>query len=96
MNNMIEQDHRYVKKRIVASQWFWSVDAVLNTITGYEAINIIRKRTDPLAAKDRHCGPGAVRRAHPRHRGITDTPGVAAPHVFTSPFATLPGFFHSP
>ena len=43
MNNMVEQDHRYVKKRVVASQWFRSVHGALNTIAGYEAMNIIRK-----------------------------------------------------
>jgi IS6 family transposase len=32
MNNIIEQDHRFVKKRVVASQWFRSVDGALNTI----------------------------------------------------------------
>jgi IS6 family transposase len=42
-NNIIEQDHRFVKKRVVASQWFRSVDGALNTIAGYEAMNIIRK-----------------------------------------------------
>jgi transposase-like protein len=42
-NNKIEQDHRFVKKRVVASQWFRSFDGALNTIAGYEAMNIIRK-----------------------------------------------------
>ncbi len=32
-----------MKKRVVASQWFRSVDGAVNTIAGYEAINIIRK-----------------------------------------------------
>jgi hypothetical protein len=32
-----------VKKRVVASQWVRSVDGALNTIAGYEAMNIIRK-----------------------------------------------------
>jgi hypothetical protein len=32
-----------VKKRVVASQGFRSVDGALNTIAGYEAMNIIRK-----------------------------------------------------
>jgi transposase-like protein len=36
-NNVIEQDHRFIKKRIVASQWFRSVEGALNTIQGYEA-----------------------------------------------------------
>jgi transposase, IS6 family len=43
MNNMVEQGHRYVKKRVVASQWFRSVAGALNSIAGYEAMNIIRK-----------------------------------------------------
>ena len=43
MNNIIEQDHRFVKKRVVASQWFRSVDGALSSIAGYEAMNIIRK-----------------------------------------------------
>jgi IS6 family transposase len=43
MNNIIEQDHRFVKKRVVASQGFRSADGALSSIAGYEAINIIRK-----------------------------------------------------
>jgi transposase-like protein len=43
LNNIIEQDHRFVKKRITASQGFRSVEGALNTIAGYEAMNIIRK-----------------------------------------------------
>jgi transposase-like protein len=43
INNMVEQDHRFVKKRVVASQWFRCVDEAVNTIAGYEAMNIIRK-----------------------------------------------------
>jgi transposase-like protein len=34
---VIEQDHRFIKKRIVASQWFRSVEGALNTIQRYEA-----------------------------------------------------------
>ena len=43
MNNVIEQDHRFIKKRIVASQWFRSVQGAVNTIQGYEAMHMIRK-----------------------------------------------------
>ena len=32
-----------MKKRVVAGQWFRSFDGALNTIAGYEAMNIIRK-----------------------------------------------------
>jgi transposase-like protein len=53
MNNILEQDHRFVKKRIVASQWFRSVDGALNTIAGYEAMNMIRKGQIGWPAEDR-------------------------------------------
>ena len=43
MNNVIEQDHRFIKKRIIAGQWFRSVAGAVNTIQGYEAIHMIRK-----------------------------------------------------
>jgi transposase, IS6 family len=42
-NNIIEQDHRFIKRRIVASQWFRSVEGALHTIQGYEAMHMIRK-----------------------------------------------------
>ena len=34
LNNILEQDHRFIKKRIAASLWFRSVDGALNTIAG--------------------------------------------------------------
>jgi transposase-like protein len=40
---ILEQDHRFLKKRITTSQSFRSVDGAMNTIAGYEAMNIIRK-----------------------------------------------------
>jgi len=40
---VLEQDHRFVKKRVAASLWFRSVDGALRTIAGYEAMNMIRK-----------------------------------------------------
>ena len=43
MNNVIEQDHRFIKKRIVASQGFRSAEGALYTIQGYEAMHMIRK-----------------------------------------------------
>ena len=42
-NNIIEQDHRFVKKRVVASQGFRSVDGALSSIAAYEAMNVICK-----------------------------------------------------
>jgi transposase, IS6 family len=43
MNNIIEQDHRFVKKRVVTSQGFRSAERALSSIAGYEATNMIRK-----------------------------------------------------
>jgi len=43
MNNIIEQDHRFIKKRINASLGFRSVEGALRTIEGYEAMHAIRK-----------------------------------------------------
>ena len=43
LNNVLEQDHRFVKKRIAASLWFRSVGGAIGTIAGYEAMNMIRK-----------------------------------------------------
>jgi transposase-like protein len=43
MNNVLEQEHRFIKKRIAASLWFRSVGGALNTIAGYESMHMIRK-----------------------------------------------------
>ena len=46
LNNLIEQDHRYTKTRVVASQnfrHFWSAG---RTITGYESMNMIAFRSN--------------------------------------------------
>jgi IS6 family transposase len=43
LNNIIEQDHRFIKKRITASLWFRSFDGALRTIAVYEAMHMIRK-----------------------------------------------------
>ena len=43
LNNVLEQDHRFLKRRMAASLWFRSIDGALRTIAGYEAMNMIRK-----------------------------------------------------
>jgi hypothetical protein len=42
-NNVLEQDHRFLERRIAVRLWFRSVDGALRTIAGYEAMNMIRK-----------------------------------------------------
>jgi transposase-like protein len=43
LNNVIEQDHRFIKKRIDASFGFRSAKGAWRTIEGYEAMHLIRK-----------------------------------------------------
>jgi len=43
LNNIIEQDHRAIKRRINASQGFRSFQGARRTIQGYEAVHMIRK-----------------------------------------------------
>jgi len=58
LNNVIEQDHRFSKRRIVYSQWLQTFKTAEATISGYESIHMIRKgqvegvgRKDILAQK---------------------------------------------
>ena len=43
LNNVLEQDHRAIKRRVRASQYFRSFWAAWRTIAGYEAIHMNRK-----------------------------------------------------
>jgi transposase-like protein len=43
LNNVIEQDHRFVKKKVRASQCFKSFHTAERTLEGIEALNMMRK-----------------------------------------------------
>jgi transposase-like protein len=43
LNNIIEPDHRFIKKRVTASLGFRSVEGACRTIAGYEAMHAICK-----------------------------------------------------
>ena len=43
LNNVIEQDHRFPKKRIKYSQWFQTFKTADATISGYESMHMIYK-----------------------------------------------------
>jgi transposase, IS6 family len=43
LNNVLEQDHRAIKRRVCASQHFRSFWGAWRTIAGYEAMHMIRK-----------------------------------------------------
>ena len=53
LNNVIEQDHRFIKKKVRASQCFKSFHAAERTLEGIEAVNMIRKgQVKRLAGND--------------------------------------------
>jgi transposase-like protein len=43
LNNIIEQDHRAIKRRVKAKQGLREFHATRRKIQGYEAMNMIRK-----------------------------------------------------
>jgi transposase-like protein len=43
MNNMVEQDHRFMKRKIKPGLGFFSYPTAWRTIRGYEAMHMIRK-----------------------------------------------------
>ena len=43
LNNIQEQDHRFIKRMIKNNQWFQSFNTAKNTIAGYEAMHMIKK-----------------------------------------------------
>src|ERR687894_286907 len=53
LNNVIEQDHRFVKKKVRASQCFKSFHTAERTLEGIEAMNMMRKgQVKRLAGSD--------------------------------------------
>jgi transposase, IS6 family len=43
LNNIVEQDHRFIKRRVNPGLGFWSFHIATRTLRGYEAMNMIRK-----------------------------------------------------
>jgi transposase-like protein len=43
LNNIVEQDHRFIKRRVNPGLGFFSFNTARRTIGGYEAMNMIRK-----------------------------------------------------
>jgi hypothetical protein len=52
LNNILEQDHRAIKRRVNAKQGFREFQAARRTIQGYEAIHMIRKEQVRWVAGD--------------------------------------------
>ena len=43
LNNIIEQDHRFIKRQCRHKQWFRKFSSAEKTISGFEAIHMIKK-----------------------------------------------------
>jgi IS6 family transposase len=43
LNNLIEQDHRFIKRLTKPGMGFYSFETASKTLQGYEAMNMIRK-----------------------------------------------------
>src|SRR5258708_40237355 len=43
LNNLVEQDHRFIKRLVKPGMGFFSFATAWRTIQGYEAMNMIRK-----------------------------------------------------
>jgi transposase-like protein len=43
LNNIVEQDHRFIKRRVKPGLGFFSFETAWNTLQGYEIMNRVRK-----------------------------------------------------
>src|SRR5579864_521605 len=43
LNNLIEQDHRFIKRRVKPAMGFFSFETAWRTLQGYEVMNMMRK-----------------------------------------------------
>jgi hypothetical protein len=69
LNNIIEQDHRFIKKRITASLGFRSVEGACRTIEGYEAPALVVVTSRAVSASDQLAGAHRVSISlHDAHR----------------------------
>jgi len=59
LNNIVEQEHRAIKRRVRASQGFRSLDSAARTIQGFETVNMIRKGQVRWLPKDDIAGQAA-------------------------------------
>jgi len=51
LNNVVEQDHRFVKRMCRHKQWFRKFSAARNTIAGFETMHMIKKGQVKRVAK---------------------------------------------
>jgi transposase-like protein len=60
LNNIVEQDHRAIKRRVRAMQGFRSFDSAWRMIQGFETVNMIRKGQIRWCAEGQHPWAGRI------------------------------------
>jgi hypothetical protein len=70
LNNVVEEDHRFIKERIAAILGFRSIEGALNTIERSEAMRTIRKAQVRWLSKDDVLGQRASSFILVRHRRL--------------------------
>jgi IS6 family transposase len=43
LNNIVEQDHRFIKRLVKPGMGFFSLETAWRTLQGYEVMNLMRK-----------------------------------------------------
>ncbi len=71
LNNMVEQDHRFIKRLVNPGMGFGSFNTARRTLRGYEAMNMIRTRTSSRSRKRKHFRSSRIRVENFRSCGIT-------------------------
>jgi transposase, IS6 family len=71
LNNIVEQDHRFIKKRIAASLWFRSVKRGGEYDCRIRVDAHDQKRAGAVAGQGRHCRPGPIHSSDIRHHRVT-------------------------
>ncbi len=61
LNNIVEQDHRFIKRLVNPVMGFGSFNTARRTLRGYEAMNMIRKGQFSWCRKRRHYVSGRIR-----------------------------------
>ena len=56
LNNLVEQEHRFIKRLTKPGMGFGTFHSARRTLRGMEAMNMIRSRTDPQPQKRGHYG----------------------------------------
>ena len=56
LNNLVEQEHRFIKRLTKLGMGFGTFHSARRTLRGMEAMNMIRSRTDPQPQKRGHYG----------------------------------------